>query len=111
MKLSSRILLVFMIFSHLGLYAQNGDADTKPCGTVSGRSAWLKKYQLQPELYEKNTDTLLYVPLTIHLLGTDEGVGFFSINSLLSALCTLNEDFEPVKIQFFIEGEINYLAN
>lgn len=111
MKLCFRLLLVFAFITPLWLVAQTGNADTNPCGTVSGRSTWLRKYQLQPELYEKNMDTVLYVPLTIHLLATDEGLGFFPINNLLNALCTLNEDFEQANIQFFIEGEINYLAN
>ncbi len=111
MNRAVRLLLLGLFCVPFFGVAQTGNVDTKPCGTVSGRSAWLKKYQLQPELYEKNTDTILYVPLTIHLLGTDEGLGFFSINQLLDALCTLNEDFVQAKIQFFIEGEINYLYN
>lgn len=111
MKLRIHFLFVVTLISFGGLIAQTSDADTNPCGTVSGRSSWLKRYQLQPELYEKNMDTVLYVPLTIHLLANDAGVGYFQLNNLLSALCTLNEDFEQANIQFFIEGEINYLAN
>ena len=111
MRLTFYLLLTVFVASPLCLSAQTGDPATKPCGTVSGRSPWLKKFQAQPELYEKNMDTVLYVPLTIHLLGTDEGMGFLSVNNLLTALCTLNEDFEQANIQFFIEGEINYLAN
>ncbi|MDZ4683181.1 MAG: hypothetical protein SGI94_22250, partial [Saprospiraceae bacterium] len=83
MKLRIHFLFVAMLFSFGGLFAQTSDADTNPCGTVSSRSAWLKRYQLQPELYEKNMDTVLYVPLTIHLLGTDAGLGFFPLNNLL----------------------------
>jgi|APTNR8051073442_1049403.scaffolds.fasta_scaffold00654_22 hypothetical protein len=111
MRLTFQLLFMALSALPLSLSAQTGNTAPKPCGTVSGRSPWLKKFQSQPELYEKNLDTILYVPLTIHLLATDEGVGFLPINNLLTALCTLNEDFEQANIQFFIEGEINYIAN
>lgn len=112
MNLYLRMLLIACLCAPLMLSAQHvNHADLKPCGTIEGRSAWLKQYQLQPERYEKNLDTLLYVPLTIHLLGTDEGLGFFPLAKLFDALCTLNSDYEQANIQFYIEGDIRYLAN
>lgn len=85
--------------------------DLNPCGTVSHRSDWLKNYQRNPHQYQAENDSLLYVPLTIHLVGSDEGTSYFSIKSLMIALCILNADFEEVNMQFFIEGDIRYLPN
>ncbi len=105
------LLFIFAFFSFAILASAQTKYDLDPCGTLPGKSAWLKKYQANPALYQKNTDTLLYVPLTIHLLGTNTGAGYFSYNKLLDALCVLNQDYEQANIQFFIEGEINFINN
>ena len=108
-----KALLFFFatLFSIISLQSQT--EQPHPCGTIDGRSAWLKKYQENPLLpsYQKDDDSTLYVPLTIHLVGTDGGSGYYPVPRLLDALCTLNNDFADTEIQFYIEGEINYLPN
>ena len=105
------LFLLAGLFSFLSLQSQT--EHPHPCGTIDGRSAWLKKFQQNPHLpiYQKDDDSTLYVPLTIHLVGSDAGSGYFPAPRLLDALCTLNNDFVDADIQFYIEGEINYLAN
>lgn len=88
----------------------NGQSELHPCGTAAGLSKWLVKYQQNPGAFPKSEQTL-YVPLTIHLLGTDGGAGYFPIKKLHAAFCTLNADFEAADIQFFIEGDYNYINN
>ncbi len=102
--------LFFLIF-WIGGVTLYGQKPTSPCGTAPFKSDWLKKYQQSPEDYSKLEDTVIYVPLTIHLVGTDDGFGYFSPRGLLDAFCTLNEDFEPTNIRFFLEGDINYIPN
>lgn len=82
-----------------------------PCGTIAEKTEWLQHYQLSPEEYRTAGDTLLYVPLSIHILGTDNGTGYYRVKQLLRALCQLNADFVPSNIQFFIEGDIHYVNN
>ena len=93
------------------LMAQPAKSDLRPCGAPPGKSAWLMQYQQNPQLHFRSIDTILYVPLTIHLVGQDNGSGYFSQNQLLDALCRLNSDYEESNIQFFIEGDIRYLPN
>lgn len=101
------ILLVLPYF----LVAQSKH-DFRPCGNTEGRSDWLRTYQKQPHLYEKGADsTILYIPLTIHNVATDVGTGYFKGRALLDALCTLNADFEASNMRFFIEGDVNHIAN
>ncbi len=103
----STLLLCFAL-----LYVQGqSNTDINPCGTQQGRSSWLKKYQLQPDNYAKGGDTTLYIPLTIHILGSDNGAGYYSVPELLDAFCFLNELFVPSGLQFFIAGDINYINN
>lgn len=101
--------LLFPVFCLFVFGAAMGQKPASPCGTLPHKSDWLKKYQAAPHDYSKMEDTIIYVPLTIHLLGSDEGTGYFGYNNLFDAFCTLNEDFEPLNIQFFLEGEINYI--
>ncbi len=103
--------LCLLLAATTTLLAQQPKQWLKPCGTPSYRSEWLKAYQRNPEAHRRSLDTLLHVPLTIHLVGSDEGAGFFELSSLKKAMCKLNEDFAPANIQFFIAGDINYIAN
>jgi hypothetical protein len=99
-----------LVLSSSGLLAQNEQA-LAPCGTVGGRSPWLKNYQSKPQTFHKGGETTLYVALTVHLVGNDEGSGYYSLANLLPSLCKLNSLYEPAHIQFFIEGDLNYLDN
>ncbi len=78
------------------------------CGTSAITSKWTEDYLHNRTAFEKSND-LLYVPLTVYILGTDEGEGYASVNSILNALCTLNEDFAGSNIQFYVEGDFRYV--
>lgn len=82
-----------------------------PCGTAPGKSEWLKNYQRAPQAYPQRSDSTLYVPLTIHIVGTDNGAGYFRIASLKEAFCKLNGSYSEANIQFFIKGDIRYHNN
>ncbi|MEL7424557.1 MAG: zinc-dependent metalloprotease [Bacteroidota bacterium] len=81
------------------------------CGTEQGRSPWLKDYQLKPHQFRKGGDTTIYVAMAIHIVGTDNGGGYYSEATLLDAFCLLNEYFLPSGIQFVISGDILYHDN
>lgn len=79
-----------------------------PCATPGGHSEWLRRYQQNPAAYPKSDD-MLYVPVQIHIVGNDEGEGYYGVNQLLNAFCQLNEDFLPANIQFYFNSPINYI--
>lgn len=103
--MKSIILSLIFIFSISSIQSQN---DLNPCGTVEGRSGWLINYQKNPSAYPRS-ETRLYVPLKIHLVGSDKGKGRISPENLLGTLCTINRDFDPADIQFYIDGDINFM--
>lgn len=103
------LTLSFAMLSVMALQAQD-KGHLRPCGVFEEKVKWLDEYQQNPSFFPDNNDTL-YVPLTIHLVGKSNGTGFMSEKTLLESLCTLNEDFRPSAIQFFIEGEIRYISN
>lgn len=95
----------FFLIQFLG--AQN--IEKNYCGTKPSKSEWLKNYQKNPAAFKTRFEETLYVPLTIHILGSDTGSGYFSVIRLHKALCTLNKDFEDANISFYIKGEIDYI--
>lgn len=84
-----------------------------PCGTPSYKSEWLKRYQQNPASFLPNSrvDTILYVPITLHVLGSDAGFGYIDLMQLMDGLCDLNDDYSDAKVQFFIEGDIRFIDN
>jgi len=83
----------------------------EPCGTPPIKSEWLKNYQANPDAYAKGGDTTLYVPVTVHVVGTDAGTGYYGMDDIFKTFCQLNVDFESVGIKFHIEGNFNYINN
>lgn len=104
MRISLLFLSAFFFFQNA-----NAQGELHPCGTQDGKVQWLLDYQAGNIGYPENEDTL-YVPMTIHVVGNDNGGGYFDLNSILNAFCVLNQDFEESKIQFYIAG-LNYIAN
>lgn len=106
MKQFNRIILsVICYFVCMGsVFSQ----ENLVCGTPNETSKWTERYLAERGAYPK-TNNLLYVPLTIHIVGTDEGTGYTPLNSVLNAMCTLNEDFIGANIQFYIQGDIRYI--
>lgn len=87
-------------------YAQNDAVNF--CGTTEV-DPWLKHYFENRSVYATESADTIFVPLTIHILGNDDGQGYYPIHTLYESLCTLNEDFSASGIQFYIQEPINYI--
>ena len=103
-------LLLFSFVSSFFLFTLQAQEVEQYCGTPPGIVDWLKDFQENPTAFLRSQE-LLYVPLTIHIVGNDDGNGYFPVQRVLDAFCTLNKDFEASNIQFFIEGSLNYIDN
>lgn len=104
----------FVLGSLLALlvsFAGSAQTTSSYCGTPPGKSEWLQQYQQQLTPVAARSNDFLYIPLTIHIVGTSEGEGYYGLDQLYPSLCTLNEDFADSDIQFYINGEINYIDN
>ena len=81
--------------------------DLAPCGTPA---QWQTTDFSDLDFSRSGGDTILYVPLTLHQMGNNNG-GFFSTIKLLDAFNRLNEDFLPSKIQWYMEGDIRFVKS
>lgn len=106
-KLSRLFCLLMVVGFALPTMAQE---DLAPCGTDLGVSPWLRDFQRRIDETPR-TDDMLFLPVQVHIVGTDEGAGYFSVKGLMDAFCTLNEDFLDVNIQFFMPNAVNYIDN
>ncbi|MFY8021542.1 MAG: zinc-dependent metalloprotease [Bacteroidia bacterium] len=90
-------------------------AQEKHCATVLSdvQIAQLKKFQSKVDelkgVYKKAG--IQYVPIQFHITGMNNGVGYFKIESVLQALCDINEDFAPTGFRFYLNGPIKYINN
>ncbi len=106
-----KIIISFFCFLPLFLLAQNDSKPVNFCGSDEGRSQWLIDYQNNPASYETRGDNTLYLPLTVHIVGNDDGKGFYSYNQFLDDLCSLNADYKQVNIRFYLASPVNYIKN
>ncbi len=83
------------------------------CGTRMSDEMlnWLKAYKQSgaPANKQGPDSTLYYIPLKIHIVGTNDGGGYHKVSSILDGLCKLNEQYEQVGFHFYIEGEFDYI--
>ncbi len=105
------ILVLGLSFMVNDVWAQSKE-DLHPCGTPNFKTDFHIEYE-KGELnrFRKAEDTMLYLPITVHIVGTDAGSGYYNSLFVYQSLCQVNEDFEDSKIQFFVEGDFKYLDN
>lgn len=98
-------LLVVLLFSIFltPAFAQQ-PASGQVCG-YTGKSAWLEWYQQHRDelALERGVDTnWLYVPMTLHMVGTDQGTGHYRLEQGLRNICEMNEYFAEAHIRFYL---------
>jgi len=85
------------------------------CGTEMPQHmvAWLDSYMDKGTPANKQTDavSLKYIPLKIHLAGTDEGTGFVRLQFLLDGLCRLKEQYEHAGFYLYIYEGIDFISS
>lgn len=84
-----------------------------PCGTHEGRDDWYEHYLAHPETHDsyRGGISTIYIPLKLHLVGTNAGTGYYDLDNALADFCRLNNDFLPAGIQFFLFEDIAYIPN
>ncbi len=99
-------LVILLATSQIG-FSQNF------CGTIMSEEhkTWLSEHQQNPQPLTKTFDQVVNLPIKFHILGRNDGTGYFSERNLFVMMCKLNDDFWRTNMQFHISGEINYINN
>jgi hypothetical protein len=87
-------------------------AQTNYCGTVQTESdlVWLRQSG-HTEATGTSGGDVIYVPLKVHIVGTDEGTGYLSLGTLFQNICDLNDQFAETGFYFYIYEDIDYINN
>lgn len=102
-------VIAFLTILCTQLFGQKLD---KPGCGYEGVSEWFEHYIQNKEHYQfDRTEDIVWVPMTVHVLGDDNGNGYFPPRTLFAAICQLNEDFATADMQFYLEDDFNYIDN
>ena len=103
----------FLLLLGLGLQAQ-----INPCATVMSveQRDWLRKFKQNPPFDFKvlEGEECFYLPIQFHVLGDDEGDGYFERKNILQLMCDINEKYKATGagMQFFMNNnELIYHDN
>jgi hypothetical protein len=103
-------LLFFIILS---FYFFPSIAQDNFCATVTTDEIRQKMLEISREarLGIKSRNTQLYIPVLFHIVGRDNGTGYFATESLFRLLCEVNQQFEPLNVRFYMHSLPNYINN
>ncbi len=105
MKYYQILLLLVLMFSTFDTSAQEG------CGFVESSDFMNRMDQLKVERSLKTTASNDTIPLAIHLVANDDGLGRYAIGDIMADICELNETFESVGIYFWVQWPIHFIDN
>jgi hypothetical protein len=99
-------LLIAGLLATFSLQAQQGPDNW--CG-YTGKSPWLTWYQQNKNNFTTDRDgdtTWLYVPVTVHLVGNDAGIGYYPIYNAVQDIAGMNKQYTDARIRFYLyQGE------
>lgn len=114
MPIKSFSLLLFLLLSGFPLLSQITE-ETGACGTL-GLTPWFEDYCRQRHDHpgENGSDTAwLYVPVTMHITGFDNGGGYYPLEQAFQSLCRMNFHYAQARIYFYLQpgDPVRYLNN
>jgi len=104
------ILSAFLfLFSTQFIWGQQWES---PCGTPDIHSERLQEWQAQRgQIASLRNEDPIYVKMKVHIVGDDNGEGFYRLSNLLTSVCKLNEDMAPAGIYMEMDLDINYISS
>lgn len=109
------MLKKIFILLFVSLLGNNLFSQTEGCATQmpAQKMEALRQFQQQLDLGQipLGKKATKFVPIKIHIIGNNQGLGYYAVSSLLQTLCELNERFTPVGFHFFLADSISYINN
>lgn len=105
--------LLLFFFALIGQAQAQSHEHLSPCGVeqpgLEMDHTWLRSYQQNPANYANKDAGLIVAALQVHNVGNDDGSGYFPMESMLTALCKLQDAYVDSDIQFYLANGINYI--
>ncbi len=111
MRILCILALLFLSLQNQSLFAQNQILE--PCGTRISSEAENWFHSLDHS-FRKNLRLQageLFIPVVIHIVGNDNGNGYFPKEQAFQLICELNRQYIPASIRFFLADTFYYINN
>lgn len=96
----------------LGGHAQQYQLSDLGCGTVTTpEEIQAVADYVSGKVQFKRTNSVDTIPLSIHIVGKNDGTGYYRLDYLFSVLCDLNTRYTPVGFYFYVKWPIHYINN
>lgn len=103
---------LFTVFLFILLSFSLAKAQKNYCSTEMSKEQLKELRNFQQLLASgsfKKKAGLSYVPIQFHILGNNNGVGYYKLETLLYTICELNKDFAPSGFYFYMADLPNYI--
>ena len=104
---------LFLLIS-ASLFSQSDLQPSNYCGTTDlspVQQAFLKNLQSKSIDATVTDRAIIYLPIQVHIVGTDNGSGYYRVEDLFNAICSLNVQYQPANIYWYLMGDIDYINN
>jgi hypothetical protein len=107
MKLAQSLLLFIVSFWCINtVSAQQPLNSIGGCG-VNAKTPWFEWYtkhrtELVTDIERGSDSTIIYVPVTVHIIGRDNSSGFYRLEEAIRCVCEMNEKFAPAFIRYYL---------
>ena len=95
-------VMLIMAFSLVG-------QQTNYCGTMEVDNEWLDYFEKNKAQLSQYRNCDIFVPMTVHIVGDDNGIGYHPFAVVYKSIQALNKDFEATGIHFYLAGPLNYI--
>ena len=102
------ILLVSMMT--LNSYGQRQICGTHDDGSMMKRLE-ANKLLMAQQISNRSDNDWIYIPLQFHIVTPANGEGGIDELKILDELCTINKNYTPHKMKFYLTPEFNYIQN
>lgn len=101
---------ILLVFCSNPIHAQyNGACNTR---LSNEQENWLKAWVKQNgDNYRNVKSGTIYMPIKAHIVGRDNGTGYYSLATLLQVICELNTRYQPVGFYFYLDPAIDFINN
>lgn len=81
------------------------------CGTPPPTEAEMQDIYrfVQSPQASRTTGAVDSIPLSIHIVGEDNGNGYFLDETIFKVICQLNQHYQPVNFYFYIKWPVRYI--
>jgi len=102
----------FLSLAASSAFAQNSEISQLGCATITTPAEIQEVYKyVQERTALKTTAGVDTIPLTIHIVGNNNGGGRYQLDYLFKVLCELNTRYAPVNFYFYVKWPIRYINN